>query len=102
MHFSNVPLQTQPHQSVFNEALALKQFAKAITTGDTKAAEFIVTMQGDKPALQIDSHTTTSTISTLTDDEIRTLLEQIPTPTPASAPTDTPPTTDNDTELTPN
>lgn len=58
----------------FKEAVGLRQYAKAIVTGDTRSAEFLRDTSGEKPSTEVHLHQSTSPLQELSVEELRDLL----------------------------
>ena len=61
----------------YDELVVLRQYAEAIYSGSTKAAEFIRDGGGEKPTTGIDFNDTTAGIKDMSKDEIEEILANL-------------------------
>lgn len=61
-------------QITYKEAVVLRQYAKAIITGDVKSAEFLRDTSGEKPTTEVSIQDSTSPLQGLTTEELKELL----------------------------
>lgn len=66
----------QENHLTLGELVVLRQYAEAIH-GSTKSAEFLRDTMGEKPSNDVNLTTTQSPLSSLSDDELHSLLESL-------------------------